>query len=133
MSENSGSGKPNDDHGDSRNTPVKNPDQANQAVGKSTGEVSQNTVTGGNQTSVGTSGEPESGSSSSQQSQPSKAGQSVGQQKDTSTWQRENKTQPQRKPGQHADSPGQESGTDWQESQQAGNTGRTGVQKPQEE
>jgi len=122
--------KPDDDHGDSRNTPLNDSKQVNQAVGKSSGEVSQNTVTGGDQTSTGTSGEQGSSSSSSPHGS---ADQSVGQQTDTSTWQKENSTQPQRKPGQPADSPGQESGTDWQESQQAGYTGRTGVQKPQEE
>jgi hypothetical protein len=40
--------------------------------------------------------------------------------------------QPQESPGEYAPSLGQESGTDWQESQQMGHTGRGGVQKPNE-
>jgi hypothetical protein len=123
--------KPDNDREDNRNTSLNDPAQANQAIGKSTGEVSQNTLGSGNQTSPGTSGDQGSSSSPSQPNQQGSTGH-VGQQEDTSTWQRENKTQPQRKPGQEAPSLGQESGTDWQESQQAGYTGRTGVQNPQE-
>ena len=127
-----GCGSPNDDHGDSRNITLNDLDQAAQAAGTSVGQISQNISSSWNQM-AGASGERGLPGSSSQQSQQGNAGQSAGQQTDTSTWQQQNITQPQRQPGQHADSPGQESGTDWQESQQAGYTGRTGVQTPQQE
>ena len=124
-----GCGSPNDDHGDSRNITLNDLDQAAQAAGTSVGQVAQNISTGWSQM-AGASGESGLPGSSSQQGN---AGQSMGQQTDTSTWQQQNSTQPQRQPGQYADSPGQESGTDWQESQQAGYTGRTGVQTPQQD
>lgn len=127
-----GCGSPNDDRGDSRNITLNDLDQAAQAAGTSVGQVVQNISTSWNQM-AGASGERGLPGSSTEQSQQSNANQSVGQQTDTSTWQQQNTTQPQRQPSQYAPSPGQESGTDWQESQQAGYTGRTGVQKPQEE
>jgi hypothetical protein len=116
------SGKPDDD-GDNRKITSNDSAPAAKKPGANAGKVSQDITTGSDQPSTG---------SSSQQGQQGGTNQSGGQQTDTSTWQRENKTQPQRKSGQEAPSLGQESGTDWQESQQAGNTGRTGVQNPQE-
>ena len=115
--------KSDDDHSDSGNITSNDHDQVAQKSGGNAGKVSQDITTGSDQSSTG---------SSSPQGQQRNAGQAVGQQTDTSSWQQQNQTQPQRQPGQSADSPGQESGTDWQESQQAGYTGRTGVQKPQE-
>jgi hypothetical protein len=124
-----GCGSPNDDHGDSRNITLNDLDQAAQAAGTSVGQVSQNISNGWSQM-ASASGERGLPDSSSQQSQQGSAGQTGDQQTDTSAWQQQNQTQPQRQPGQYAASPGQESGTDWQESQQAGYTGQTGVQTP---
>ena len=120
MSQNSG--KP-DDQVNNPNTALNDSNSAGQKPGANAGNVSQDITTG--------SDEPVT-SPSSQQGQQGSANQSVGQQTDTSGWQQQNQTQPQRQPGQKAPSLGQESGTDWQESQQAGYTGRTGVQNPQE-
>ena len=116
------SGKP-DDPGDSRDVVSNAPNSAAQKPGENAGKVSQDITAGSDKPITG---------SSSQQGQQGGTNQSVGQQTDTSAWQQQNQTQPQRQPGQEAPSPGQESGTDWQESQQAGSTGRTGVQNPQE-
>jgi hypothetical protein len=117
------SGKPDDDRGENRDSTSSDPNSAAQKPGGNTGNVSQGITAGGEQPNTG---------SSSQQGQQEGTNQSVGQQTDTSAWQQQNQTQPQRQPGQEAPSLGQESGTDWQESQQAGYTGRTGVQNPQE-
>lgn len=116
-----GCGKPNDDHGDSRNITLDDLNQAAAAAGTTRAKVLQNIMGG--------AGAPNSGQSSSSpsdgQAQPSNNGQ------ESNSFLPADQPRPQ--PGQYRENPGQESGTDWQESQQAGQTGRGGVQKPQDD
>ena len=113
-----GCGQPNDDHGDSRNITLNDIDQAAKAAGTTRDKVLQN-ITGGTG--------PQQTSSSSASSV------SNGQQGNTdqSSGSFLPADQPPTKPGQKAPQLGTESGTDWQESQQMGNTGRGGIQNPQ--
>src|SRR5215467_9741275 len=113
-----GCGKPDDDHGDSRNITMSDLDRAAQAAGTTRDKVVQNIMSSsGNQ--QGASGYdssaqfPQSNTDSSGSFLPS--------------------DQPERRPGQYAQQLGQESGNDWQESQQMGNTGLGGVQKPNQD
>jgi hypothetical protein len=107
-----GCGKPNDDHGDSRNITMDGLNQAAEAAGTTRDKVIQNFI----QTTGYQPGYNSAASSPDQNQQQS--GQFLP------------SDQPQQRPGQYAPSPGQESGTDWQESQQMGYTGRGGVQNP---
>jgi hypothetical protein len=114
-----GCGKPDDDHGDRRNITIRDLNRAAEAAGTSPDKVAQNIMDGlGNQ--QGTTG---NSSSSAQfpQSNTDSSGPFLP------------ADQPQRRPGQHAQQLGQESGSDWQESQQMGNTGLGGGQKPNQE
>lgn len=110
-----GCGKPDDDHGDSRNITVSDLDRAAQAAGTTRDKVVQN-IASGTGTQPG-----ESNASSSAQFPQSNAG---------SSGSFLPADQPERRPGQYVQQLGQESGNDWQESQQMGNTGLGGVQKP---
>ena len=109
-----GCGQPNDDHGDSRNITLNDIDQAAKAAGTTRDKVLQN-ITGG--------AGPQQTSSSSASSA------SNGQHQSSGSFLPAD--QPPTKPGQKAPQLGTESGTDWQESQQMGNTGRGGIQNPQ--
>lgn len=110
-----GCGKPDDDHGDSRNITMNDLRQAAQAAGVTPGKVAQNIMNGsGNQVAA-------SNYSSSPQF-PQNNAESAGSFLPAD--------QPERHPGQYAQQLGQESGNDWQESQQMGSTGHGGVQKP---
>ena len=113
-----GCGKPDDDHGDSRNITMDDVKRAAEAAGTTPDKVAQNIMSGsGNQQgsaeNSSTAQFPQSNANSSGSFLPA--------------------DQPQRHPGQYAQQLGQELGSDWQESQQMGNTGRGGVQKPNEE
>ena len=113
-----GCGRPDDDHGDSRNITMGDLKRAAEAAGTTPDKVAQNIMSGsGNQQgsaeNSSTAQFPQSNANSSGSFLPA--------------------DQPQRHPGQYAQQLGQESGSDWQESQQMGNTGRGGVQKPNEE
>src|SRR6266436_1843678 len=107
-----GCGKSNDDHGDSRNITMEDLDQAAAAAGTTRDKVIENFI---HASGYQPGHNPAASSPDRNQQQsglflPS--------------------DQPQEGPGQYAPSLGQESGTDWQESQQMGYTGRGGVQKP---
>ena len=116
-----GCGKPDDDHGDSRNITLEDLDRAAEAAGTTRAKVLQNIMGGAGEANPGQS----SASSTSGKAQPGNNGQESDSFLPTD--------QPRPKPGQYKENPGQESGSDWQESQQMGRTGRGGVQKPQEE
>ena len=116
-----GCGQPNDDHGDSRNITLDDLNKAAEAAGTTRARVLQNIMGGAGDSNQG---QP-SGSSSTDQSQPSNNGQESNSFLPAD--------QPPAQPGQYRENPGQESGSDWQESQQAGRTGRGGVQKPQDD
>ena len=110
-----GCGKPDDDHGDSRNITMNDLKQAAEAAGTTPDKVAQNIMnsSGNRQNESNTSSSaqfPQSNTGSSGSFLPS--------------------DQPERLPGQYAQQLGQESGSDWQESQQMGSTGHGGVQKP---
>jgi hypothetical protein len=108
-----GCGKPNDDHGDSRNITMEGLNQAAAAAGTTRDKVIENFIYA---TGYQPSHNPAAASSPNRNQQQS--GQFLP------------SDQPQERPGQYAPSLGQESGNDWQESQQMGYTGRGGVQKP---
>jgi hypothetical protein len=111
-----GCGSPNDDHGDNRNLTLDDLNHAAEAAGTTRDRVIQNIVSGtGNQ-------HLETEYASTEQN---KDGQSSGSFLPAD--------QTQKQPGQYAPQLGQESGSDWQESQQMGYTGHGGVQKPNEE
>ena len=116
-----GCGKPNDDHGDSRNITLDDLNQAAEAAGTTRAKVLKNIMG----CAGGSNQEQSSGSSSTNPPQPSNNGQESNSFLPAD--------QPPAQPGQYRENPGQESGTDWQESQQAGLTGRGGVQKPQDD
>ena len=107
-----GCGKPNDDHGDSRNITMDDLNQAAQAASTTRDKVIENFIqtTGYHPSYSSADSSPDQNQQQSGQFLPS--------------------DQPQERPGQYAPSLGQESGTDWQESQQMGYTGRGGVQNP---
>ena len=115
-----GCGQPNDDHGDSRNITLDDLNRAAEAAGTTRARVLQNIMGGAGESNQGQSSTP----SSTEQAQPGNNGQ------ESNSFVPAN--QPPAVPGQYRENPGQESGTDWQESQQAGRTGRGGVQTPQE-
>lgn len=106
-----GCGNAYDDHGDRRNITAQDLDQAAKAAGTTRERVVQNIAQGGQ-------------GASTQSAQPSQAG-------------RGDYYQPPlarpsgRQPGEVSPQLGQDSGSDWQESQQMGKTGRGGVQNPQ--
>ena len=113
-----GCGNPDDDHGDSRNITMNDLNRAAEAAGTTRDKVVQNIISSsGNQQGATDDSSPD-------QRQQSNSGQSSGSFLPTD--------QPQRRPGQYAPQLGQESGNDWQESQQMGYTGHGGVQKPNE-
>jgi hypothetical protein len=113
-----GCGKPNDNHGDSRNITMDDLNQAAEAAGTTRDRVIQNFMQ-----ATGYRQETNQGSSAS--SSPANNQQQAGQFLPSD--------QPQERPGQYTPSLGQESGTAWQESQQMGYTGHGGVQKPANE
>ena len=113
-----GCGKPNDKHGDNRNITQNDLDMAAQAAGISSDQAMQNMVNTYRQ------------SDSSGQSQQGSTNQSSNQQGSSALWGESNTAQVQDQPGQAVSSPGQESGTAWQESQQMGRTGTGGAQNP---
>ena len=113
-----GCGKPDDDHGDSRNITMGDLDRAADAAGTTRDKVVQNIMSSsGNQQGESNYSSPDqfpqSNSDTSGSFLPA--------------------DQPQRRPGQYAPQLGQESGNDWQESQQMGYTGHGGVQKPNQD
>lgn len=112
-----GCGKPDDDHGDSRNITESDLNRAAQAAGTTRENVVQNIMSSSRNQKGAT------GYSSTDQFPQSNAGTSGSFLP---------ADQPERRPGHYAQQLGQESGSDWQESQQMGNTGRGGVQKPNE-
>jgi hypothetical protein len=112
-----GCGKPNDDHGDSRNITLDDLNRAAEAAGTTRDRVLQNIMSG-----AGTG--QSSGSSSTGPAQPGSNGQESNSFLPAD--------QPPARPGEYRENIGQESGTAWQESQQMGRTGHGGVQKPQE-
>ncbi|HZS78440.1 MAG TPA: hypothetical protein VFA41_17645 [Ktedonobacteraceae bacterium] len=110
-----GCGEPDNDHGDSRNITLKDIDAAAEAAGTTRDRVLQNIM-------GGTGSQQEQTHDATVASPSGNAGQS------TSAALPAN--QPPERPGEKREPIGTESGTDWQESQQAGYTGRGGVQTP---
>lgn len=113
-----GCGKPDDDHGDSRNITMSDLDRAAKAAGTTPEKVVQNILSSSGNlqgATVYSSSDqfPQGNADSSGSFLPA--------------------DQPERRPGHYAQQLGQESGNDWQESQQMGNTGHGGVQKPNED
>jgi|SRR5690348_13248716 len=122
-----GCGRPNDDHGDSRNITLNDLDQAAIAAGTTRDKVLQNMMGGANDTSNTNNQQVDkAGASSIAQSWPG----------DTNSNQSSDSQlpadQPPTKPGQPGKQLGTESGSDWQESQQMGKTGHGGVQSPEQ-
>lgn len=121
-----GCGKPNDDHGDSRNITLDDLNQAAAAAGTTRDRVLQNILGSTNGTNGADSPQPHSSSvPKTSQTQPANNGQKAN------SFLPANQPRPQ--PGKYSEQLGQESGSDWQESQQMGHTGLGGVQKPQED
>ena len=118
-----GCGRPNDDHGDTRNITLNDIDQAAIAAGTTRDKVLQNMMGGSSNT--GNQQIDQSGASSIAQSWPGGARQSSDSQLPAD--------QPPTHPGKTGKQLGTESGTDWQESQQMGKTGHGGVQSPQQD
>ena len=110
-----GCGKPDDDHGDSRNITSSDLDRAAEAAGTSRDKIVQN-IMNSSGIQQGTAGSPSS--PAFPQSNTNSSGSFLP------------VDQPERHPGQYAQRLGTESGNDWQESQQMGYTGHGGVQKP---
>ena len=113
-----GCGKPDDDHGDSRNITMNDLKQAAEAAGTTPDKVVRNIINGSGtqmgQSNTSSSAQfPQSNTESSGSFLPA--------------------DQPERHPGQYAQQLGTESGNDWQESQQMGYTGHGGVQKPNQD
>src|SRR5690242_10419726 len=101
-----GCGKPDDDHGDGRNITMSDLKRAAEAARTTPDKVAQNIMSGsgnqqGNADYSSSAQFPQSNADSSGSFLPA--------------------DQPQRHPGQYAPQLGQESGSDWQESQQMGN------------
>lgn len=130
-----GCGKPNDDHGDSRNITLDDLNQAAAAAGTTRDRVLQNIQGSTSGISDANRANRANGANAPQlqsttapktsQTQPANNGQ------ETNSFLPTNQPRPQ--PGKFSEQLGQESGSDWQESQQMGRTGRGGVQKPQED
>lgn len=123
-----GCGRPNDDHGDSRNITLNDLDQAAKAAGTTRDKVLQNMMGGSNDT--GNTNNPQvdkAGASSVAQSWP---GPDNAKQSSDSQLPAD---QPPTRPGQPGKQLGTESGTDWQESQQMGKTGHGGIQSEQQD
>ncbi len=113
-----GCGKPDDDHGDSRNITMSDLDRAAEAAGTTRDQVVQNIMNGsGNQQGTTAYSSPDQFPQSNTDSQGSFLP----------------ADQPERHPGQRVEQLGQESGNAWQESQQMGYTGHGGVQKPNQD
>jgi hypothetical protein len=113
-----GCGKPDDDHGDSRNITMNDLKQAAEVAGTTPDKVVQNIMTGsGNQQGATYYSSPDQFPQSNAESSGSFLP----------------ADQPERRPGHYAQQLGQESGIDWQESQQMGYTGHGGVQKPNQD
>lgn len=123
-----GCGSPNDDHGDSRNITLNDLDQAAIAAGTTRDKVLQNMMEGsGNSGNTSNQQVDTAGASSIAQSWP---GDSNSNQSSDSQLPAD---QPAARPGQPGKQLGTESGSDWQESQQMGKTGRGGIQSPEQE
>jgi hypothetical protein len=121
-----GCGRPNDDHGDSRNITLNDLDQAAIAAGTTRDKVLQNMMGGtGNTSSTSDQQVDQSGASSIAQSWPGGANRSSDSQLPAD--------QPAARPGQTGKQLGTESGTAWQESQQMGKTGQGGIQSPEQD
>lgn len=123
-----GCGRPNDDHGDSRNITLNDIDQAAIAAGTTRDKVLQN-IMGGASNPGNTSNQQvdTAGASSIAQSWPGDANQKQSSDSQLPV------DQPPTRPGQPARQPGTESGSDWQESQQMGKTGHGGIQSPEQD
>ncbi len=102
-----GCGKPNDEHGDSRNITLQDLDQAAQAAGTTRDRVVEN-ITQGTQSSSGQHAQASGDYYQSHLARPSG-----------------------RQPGETSPELGQDSGSAWQEGLQMGDTGRGGVQNPE--
>jgi hypothetical protein len=119
-----GCGRPNDDHGDSRNITLNDLDQAAIAAGTTRDKVLQNIMGGARNTSnqqIDTAG-----ASSIAQSWPNGTNQKQSSDSELPA------DQPPTRPGQPGKQLGTESGTDWQESLQMGKTGHGGIQSPEQ-
>lgn len=123
-----GCGRPNDDHGDSRNITLNDLDQAAKAAGTTRDKVLRNMMGGSNDASNTNDPQVDKvGASSVAQSWP---GPDTTKQSSDSQLPAD---QPPTRPGRPGKQLGTESGTDWQESQQMGKTGHGGVQSPQQD
>jgi hypothetical protein len=106
-----GCGKPNDDHGDSRNITMDDFNQAAEAAGTTRDKVIQNIMNG-----LGVRGSASSSySGQSQQSSNAPA---------TASDPSAGSSQQQGQPGERVATPGQESGTAWGQSKEGGQTGQ---------
>lgn len=123
-----GCGRPNDDHGDSRNITLNDLDQAAEAAGTTRDKVLQNMVSGASNTgNTGNQQVDTAGASSIAQSWPGGANQKLSSDSQLPA------DQPPARPGQPGKQLGTESGTAYQESQQMGKTGHGGIQSPQQD
>ena len=119
-----GCGRPNDDHGDSRNITLNDLDQAAIAAGTTRDKVLQNIMGGSDKT--GNQQVDNAGASSIAQSWPNGANSKQSSDSQLPA------DQPPEKPGKPGKQLGTETGSDWQESQQMGKTGHGGVQSPEQ-
>lgn len=119
-----GCGRPNDDHGDSRNITLNDLDQAAIAAGTTRDKVLEN-IMGGSGNSNNQQVD-KAGASSIAQSWPNGTNSKLSSDSELPA------DQPPEKPGKTGKQLGTESGTDWQESQQMGKTGHGGVQSPEQ-
>ena len=130
-----GCGTPNDDHGDSRNITLDDLNQAAAAAGTTRDRVLQNILGSTSGVSGANGANTANGAAASQPQSPSVP--KTSQAQPANNGQEANSflpaNQPRPQPGKYSEQLGQESGSDWQESQQMGQTGRGGVQKPQED
>ena len=118
-----GCGRPNDDHGDSRNITLNDLDQAAIAAHTTRDKVLQNMMGGSDSTN---NQQQDTASSTVQASPgPDNTRQSTDSQLPAD--------QPPTTPGQPGKQLGTESGTAWQESQQMGKTGQGGIQSPEQD
>src|SRR5947209_20350714 len=104
-----GCGKANDDHGDSRNITMEDLNQAAQAAGTTRDRVLQNIMQGTGYTSAPSQQARSADASYMKQGQEGKYNKPQDQFM--------SEKQPERHPGDYAPQLGQDSGTDWQESQ----------------
>ncbi|HLL78255.1 MAG TPA: hypothetical protein VKT25_02075 [Ktedonobacteraceae bacterium] len=130
-----GCGEPNDDHGDSRNITLDDLNQAAAAAGTTRDRVLQNMM-------GGVSGESDTKDANGANGASAPPSQTTNAPKTSQTQPANNgqeansflpANQPRPQPGKPSEQLGQESGSDWQESQQMGRTGLGGVQKSQED